>query len=252
MAALQSREKTFDTPLWISENHKATNKEFAESGLFFLNRKDQVQCFFCEVVLNDWKYSDSPMVEHLKHAPTCTFILTRMGLTKELSQKSGMKESRSSKQAFTPQVVSGLNKPQLPPNEAIIAIPKESNDEIDFPATTQGNINEIVFQVQNMGFDVVEIKHAITQNWLNGRLKMNSVQQLVESILDNKWYNNKDKQECLRLNITNQDEFYEKSRNHQTILINHTCEWCEKEDIQMLFLPCQCWRFCRTCATNII
>ena len=250
MAVWQRREKTFDTPLWMEKNHQATRREFAESGLFYLNRKDHVQCFFCATILKDWKYSDSPMLEHLNLAPTCSYILTKMGISRKSPGQPEYSDHGLVKYVYSPQVVSGLNKTQAPPNEAIISITKKTTEDAKFlPTQKEANIDEIISQVQKMGFQVDEIKKAVTRNWLNGKVKITSAQHLVEFILNNKWYDNVDKKGQTSSKTTKK-RISEGTRDPPTPK-NPTCEWCGKDDVQVLFLPCQCWRFCETCALNI-
>src|ERR1700743_3343312 len=49
-------------------------KQFVDSGFFYYNDRDCVQCFKCRGVLCNWKPYDVPLSEHYKHFPNCSFI----------------------------------------------------------------------------------------------------------------------------------------------------------------------------------
>ena len=55
-------------------NHFIDASLLAENGLFYFGCRDSVQCFYCGVILNSWKMTDCPKVEHLRYSPNCSFI----------------------------------------------------------------------------------------------------------------------------------------------------------------------------------
>ena len=46
----------------------------AEAGLFYMGKKDHVQCFYCGGTLRDWKKGLDPFYEHAGWYPSCLFI----------------------------------------------------------------------------------------------------------------------------------------------------------------------------------
>ena len=46
----------------------------AEAGFFAVGVGDQVECFWCGIVLIDWKKEFDPLFEHAKNSPRCPFI----------------------------------------------------------------------------------------------------------------------------------------------------------------------------------
>ncbi|NXJ11397.1 BIR7B protein, partial [Odontophorus gujanensis] len=48
--------------------------DLAKAGFYFVGPRDQVQCFSCGGILEDWEPGDCPIVEHLKFFPFCKFI----------------------------------------------------------------------------------------------------------------------------------------------------------------------------------
>ncbi|CAB1329258.1 unnamed protein product [Coregonus sp. 'balchen'] len=54
-----------------------TTANLARAGFCFLGPGDKVQCFCCGGILRNWVHGDSPIVEHKRHFPTCSFMLGR-------------------------------------------------------------------------------------------------------------------------------------------------------------------------------
>ena len=53
-------------------------KKLSKAGLFFLGGGDMVQCFECGVILHDWKDTNIPKIEPLKHSSKCNFIRNKI------------------------------------------------------------------------------------------------------------------------------------------------------------------------------
>ena len=43
------------------------------------SREGLVQCYHCGLLLSLWEFIDLPMVEHIRHFPTCDFLKSRYG-----------------------------------------------------------------------------------------------------------------------------------------------------------------------------
>ena len=70
-----SRRMTFvDWPA-ISSGQNAD--ELASAGFFYTRVKDNVKCTTCSIKIGDWKYSDCPFFEHIRHNPKCLFMKKR-------------------------------------------------------------------------------------------------------------------------------------------------------------------------------
>ncbi|KAL4655338.1 baculoviral IAP repeat-containing protein 7-B-like [Arapaima gigas] len=74
MRSEEERMKTFQN--WPSDA-PVTPADLAKAGFFFLGPGDKVQCFCCGGVLRYWVRGDSPLGEHRRHFPTCSFVLGR-------------------------------------------------------------------------------------------------------------------------------------------------------------------------------
>lgn len=53
----------------------ATAREFAQAGFIYIGPPDRVQCAFCNGILRNWNDDDSPLEEHRKHFPQCSFVV---------------------------------------------------------------------------------------------------------------------------------------------------------------------------------
>ena len=70
-----SRRMTFvDWPAISSGQHA---DELASAGFFYTRNKDYVKCTTCYLKIGDWKYSDCPFFEHIRHNPKCSFMKKR-------------------------------------------------------------------------------------------------------------------------------------------------------------------------------
>jgi len=71
-------------------------QHMAKAGLFYTGRSDQVKCFYCDGGLESWQPEDSPIGEHEKWFPDCTFVRLQKEpdhkRTQELVQKPQLKE----------------------------------------------------------------------------------------------------------------------------------------------------------------
>jgi len=67
METTNARVKTFING-W-PKHIRATAKELASAGFYFLGKYDQVKCYYCNGGLQNWHYNDNPWFEHAKWYP---------------------------------------------------------------------------------------------------------------------------------------------------------------------------------------
>uniref|UniRef100_A0A673YHU2 RING-type E3 ubiquitin transferase n=1 Tax=Salmo trutta TaxID=8032 RepID=A0A673YHU2_SALTR len=70
----EERLRTFEN--WRRDT-PVTAGNLARAGFYFLGPEDKVQCFCCGGILRYWVHGDSPIVEHKRHFPTCSFVQGR-------------------------------------------------------------------------------------------------------------------------------------------------------------------------------
>ena len=75
MRSLTSRISTFFN--WSTFRVQATKLQFAESGFFSLNTYDLVACWWCDVIVGNWSYSDIPDDRHMQSSPSCQYLIER-------------------------------------------------------------------------------------------------------------------------------------------------------------------------------
>ena len=68
LATLQTFPKTSPPP---------TNA--AHAGFYYTGTDDELKCFHCGGILDDWQKEDDVYLEHLIHFPNCSYIRHQMG-----------------------------------------------------------------------------------------------------------------------------------------------------------------------------
>ena len=58
---------------------RASPREIASAGFYFLGVRDRVKCWYCDGGLQNWEFEDEPWHEHAKWFPTCPFLLEKKG-----------------------------------------------------------------------------------------------------------------------------------------------------------------------------
>ncbi|XP_064154525.1 baculoviral IAP repeat-containing protein 7 isoform X1 [Anguilla rostrata] len=74
---MRSEEERFRTFQDWPSDAPVTAVDLAKAGFYFLGPGDKVKCFCCGGILRFWVHGDSPLGEHERHFPTCSFVLGR-------------------------------------------------------------------------------------------------------------------------------------------------------------------------------
>ena len=69
LASLQPFPKSHPSP------HTA-----AHAGFYYTGTDDELKCFHCGGILDDWQEDDNVYLEHLIHFPACSYIRHQMGM----------------------------------------------------------------------------------------------------------------------------------------------------------------------------
>ena len=64
-----NRFQTFDDR-WPAAQLRASPRQIARAGFFFLGDRDRVKCWYCNGGLQNWDPDDEPWTEHAKWFPT--------------------------------------------------------------------------------------------------------------------------------------------------------------------------------------
>ncbi|XP_076811409.1 baculoviral IAP repeat-containing protein 7-like isoform X2 [Clavelina lepadiformis] len=81
MRSEESRLQTFldHSSSWPAHRIRATPKEIANAGMYYLGVRDRVKCWYCNGGLQNWERDDDPWEEHAKWFPMCEFVLQQKG-----------------------------------------------------------------------------------------------------------------------------------------------------------------------------
>ena len=67
----KERLKTFQQFEW---DYALDPTEAAEAGFICVGLGDQVQCVWCQIILENWEKEFDPLFEHARNSPRCKFI----------------------------------------------------------------------------------------------------------------------------------------------------------------------------------
>ncbi|UJR14361.1 hypothetical protein I4U23_001357 [Adineta vaga] len=71
MAGISRRQETFSNPTW--KDTSPSIEDFVRAGFFSTGISNTVTCFYCNGSLHQWGTNDSPMIEHVRWFPDCTY-----------------------------------------------------------------------------------------------------------------------------------------------------------------------------------
>ncbi|XP_076803086.1 uncharacterized protein LOC143447047 [Clavelina lepadiformis] len=81
MRSKESRLQTFldHSSSWPAHRIRATPRQIANAGMYYLGVRDRVKCWYCNGGLQNWERDDDPWEEHAKWFPMCEFVLQQKG-----------------------------------------------------------------------------------------------------------------------------------------------------------------------------
>jgi len=207
----RKRIASFYNKSWNRDFLQASPEELAKAGLFFTGRSDRVKCWYCNGGLQNWDFTDSPIVEHTKWYPQCEFILREKGdeyVQMIYDQNPNLKRPRirNGSVKFRPQQVAQVS---IVADDEIPAQQQAHNNDNDVemisvapemaPVQTENNNNDddverivetmikdsdVVKSVVDMGFELDVIRKTLTETLAEDRtFEFESRFQLVDAVL---------------------------------------------------------------------
>ncbi|CAK8672492.1 unnamed protein product [Clavelina lepadiformis] len=178
-----SRFETFDHRLPQSRV-RATPRQIAKAGFFFLGERDRVKCWYCNGGLQNWDPDDEPWSEHAKWFPTCEFLLQRKGpdfVHRMVSLFPNLPRPvlRGPFDVLPPGSRGrGQRQPSPPPP---IIDPQAEMQRVR-SQVSEAMESSIVRNAVEMGFDSQVIRRLITRRFENRNEMYHSVNNLIEDL----------------------------------------------------------------------
>ncbi|XP_076810059.1 baculoviral IAP repeat-containing protein 7-like isoform X1 [Clavelina lepadiformis] len=178
-----SRFETFDHR-WPQHQVRATPRQIARAGFFFLGERDRVKCWYCNGGLQNWDRDDNVWCEHAKWFPTCEFLLQRKGpdfVHRIVSMFPNLRRPvLRGPLDVTPFGDRGRGYRQLSPPPPII------DPQVEMQRV-QGQLNEamgsgVVKTAVEMGFERGVIRRLIKRRLQSGNEMYGSVENLIEDL----------------------------------------------------------------------
>jgi len=202
----RKRIASFYNKSWNRDFLQASPEELAKAGLFFTGRSDRVKCWYCNGGLQNWDYTDSPIVEHVKWYPQCEFILREKGdeyVQMIYDQNPNLKRPRirNGSVKFRPQQIAQVTiaaaADEIPAQQqasndndvemiSVAPVDTESSDDDDVERIVETMIkdSDVVKSVVDMGFELDVIRKTLTETLTEDRtFKFESRFQLVDAVL---------------------------------------------------------------------
>jgi len=272
MRSLESRLSTFRSG-WQASRVRASPKQLAESGLYFLGERDRTKCWYCNGGLQNWEFNDDPWFEHAKWFPTCDFLLQMKGpdyvhdvdrrfpnlrrpvirstvrhqvlsgLNMNDSERSGFSSSRPTSGNRS----SGSALKVIDPREELKILKRRTADEMM-------KSSELVTAAEDMGFRRAQVKAAFMRKLQSGtKESFRDFSELVDFIVsfceevssdaDDDEDENAESPSPSRSSLTATEEVRRLEKEKR-------CKLCNERDVEVVFLPCGHLVSCVRCSQN--
>ncbi|XP_076818315.1 E3 ubiquitin-protein ligase XIAP-like isoform X3 [Clavelina lepadiformis] len=179
-----SRFETFDHR-WLHKQIRATPRQIAKAGFFFLGERDKVKCWYCNGGLQNWDHDDEPWSEHAKWFPTCEYVLQCKGpdfVHRMVSLFPNLRRPVMRGPLGTPSNANARQRPNSPPPPLID--PRAETKQIANDLQSAMN-STLVAQAVEMGFSHSKISQVIKKRLENRTSMYASLPSFVEDLSEN-------------------------------------------------------------------
>jgi len=270
MRSLESRVSTFRSR-WQASRVRASPKQLAESGLYFLGERDRLKCWYCNGGLQNWEFNDDPWFEHAKWFPTCDFLLQMKGpdyvhdvarrfpnlrrpvirSTVRRQVLSGLNVNDSDRSGFSSSRPSSGNRSSgaalkvIDPREELKILNRRTADEML-------KASELVSAAEEMGFRKAQVKAAFMRKLQSGNKEsFRDFAELLDFIVsfcedvssDDDDEENAESPSPSRSSLTATEEVRRLEKEKR-------CKLCNERDVEVVFLPCGHLVSCVQCSKN--
>ncbi|CAK8686351.1 unnamed protein product [Clavelina lepadiformis] len=267
MRSEESRLQTFldHSSSWPAHRIRATPRQIANAGMYYLGVRDRVKCWYCNGGLQNWERDDDPWEEHAKWFPMCEFVLQRKGPDYVHGLVSRFPNLRRPiiRNPANPQLRNVQSGPILQNRHRNggpeIIDPREETRSIKRKVDEEMSSSELVEQAKLMGFDERMIKTAFKRKYEGTGNGFSRLETLVESILVIEEESASNRSEEGRSSATAQETPSTSASNLSTISgfqeirrlqEERMCKVCGNEQASVVLIPCGHIACCVGCAEN--
>ncbi|XP_059165760.1 baculoviral IAP repeat-containing protein 3-like [Physella acuta] len=223
--SLKKRIQTFKT--W--PNSGISHVDLAKSGFYYKGIKDHLTCFFCGMILSEWKQGDDPFVEHARWYPQCRYIRQHKGQAFVDAVCQIHETKKSDKSVITRQDV-----------ETFMGKGKEICSRYDEPDIT----SDVAFQILVRGGYQQDKVYTAAQEVKDAELQL-STYRVLQKLLENRGNSTR---HPARHTVNRR---IEKLKTENDILRNKwLCKICLQRQLKIVFMPCAHLIMCQECAVD--
>lgn len=247
---LEERIKSYKDVVWPADFY-VNSENLSSAGFYYIGPTDRVKCAFCGGKLKKWQINDSPLDEHIKHFPLCSFVRTLEKINDELL-KHKMRSPNTSNDYISSE-------------ELMIKLKNERS------LTVKMNVHDLAIgTLTKMGFKPTIIEKAKIK--CNTKLLPLNLQnllkmiQLLPSSSDDDNYISNDEEEittkneyvrelenCVNKLFNEKEELKNQLMKEKEAIIGNaiTCKVCLENNADTLFLTCRHFATCQICANQL-
>ncbi|XP_076803142.1 baculoviral IAP repeat-containing protein 7-like [Clavelina lepadiformis] len=267
MRSKESRLQTFlDFLSWPAHRIRATPRQIANAGMYYLGVRDQSKGWYCNGGLQNWERDDDPWEEHAKWFPMCEYVLQRKGpdyvhglVSRFPNLRRPIIRNPANPTAQLRHFQSGSRgNPNAGPT---IIDPREEARSLERRINEEMSSSELVEQAQLMGFDERLIKTAFKRKYEATGNGFSRLETLVDSILAMEEESAFNRSEEGRSSATAQETPSTSTSNLSTtsglqeirrLQKERMCEVCGNEQASVVLIPCGHIACCVGCAENTL
>ncbi|XP_076811411.1 baculoviral IAP repeat-containing protein 7-like isoform X2 [Clavelina lepadiformis] len=190
MRSEESRLQTFldHSSSWPAHRIRATPRQIANAGMYYLGVRDRVKCWYCNGGLQNWERDDDPWEEHAKWFPMCEFVLQQKGpdyVHGIVSRFPNLRRPIIRNPANpTAQLRYFQSESRGNPNAGPTIIdPREEARSLERRIDEEMSSSELIEQARQFGFDESVIRTSLKRKYEATGNGFSSLEIFVESIL---------------------------------------------------------------------
>ena len=220
---------------WPGARIKATCREFADAGFYYLGDRDRVKCFYCNGGLKNWEPTDDPFQEHAKWYPLCEYILKKRGVE---FVKNEVKKYRDLKRPIitnpaSVQLVGDLMKYLKPQPELQTSLAFTNSRKLKMWQSINNEMDhgENVRILKTLGFGEAKIRRILTQRYEEHDNNFYNFEDFLQALLD-----------------APEDQQMTLAEARKIVEEEGKCKRCKKEERDVVFKPCKHLGVCFRCS----